>query len=237
MKKTTFGLAFVAALVATPTLAADLGRMPAKAPVYAPAPPPLLWNGFYVGAQIGWAWGNDHSREFVTATGALTGADPGFDPDGIIGGIHLGYNVQLSTIVLGLEGDFEASGVDGAVTNVFGVTTDFENRWQGSIRGRVGAAFGPTLLYVTGGVAFADLRYRYFVAGVTPAESFRDTKAGWTIGAGAEFAFSPRWSTRLEYRFTDFGRVTNASLVGSPNFSYRHDPEFHTVRLGVSYHF
>jgi len=122
------------------------------------------------------------------------------------------------------------------VTNVFGVTTDFDNRWQGSLRGRIGAAFGPTLLYVTGGVAFADLRYKYFTA-VTPVESFSETKAGWTLGAGAEFAFSPAWSARLEYRYTDFGSISNASLVGSPGFTYDHDPSFHTVRLGVSYHF
>jgi outer membrane immunogenic protein len=236
MKKTTSGLALVAALIATPTLAADLGRMPTKAPVYTPAPAPLLWNGFYIGAQVGYAWGDDHSEEFTTATGLATGADPSIDPDGVVGGIHLGYNYQMSSIVLGVEGDIEASGVDGSATNVFGVTTSFDNRWQGSLRGRLGAAFGPTLLYVTGGVAFADLRYRYSTA-ATPVESFSDTKAGWTLGAGAEFAFSPAWSTRLEYRYTDFGSITNTSLIGSPGFTYKHDPSFHTVRLGVSYHF
>jgi outer membrane immunogenic protein len=96
-------------------------------------------------------------------------------------------------------------------------------------------AFGPTLLYATGGVAFADLRDR--LTGPGGVETFDRTRAGWTVGAGAEWAISPAWSTRLEYRYTDFGNFTDVSAVAAPGFSYQHNPTFHTVRLGVSYHF
>lgn len=239
MNKTTSALALLAALIATPSMAADLGRMPPRAaPAYTPAPPPpLLWNGFYLGGQIGYAWGRSHAQQFVTATGVPTGFNPTFNTDGVVGGAHLGYNYQMSSLVFGVEGDLEGSGIKGNANFAAPATsTAFESRWQGSIRGRVGAAFGPTLLYVTGGAAFADLRHRLSV-GTGPVETFDQTRTGWTVGGGAEFAFSPSWSTRLEYRYSDFGNVSNVSTVAAPGTTYQYDPKFHTVRLGVSYHF
>ncbi|MBX6425288.1 MAG: porin family protein [Variibacter sp.] len=238
MKKTTVALAVAVAVGAAPALAADLRRAPPpQAPAYTPAPPPLLWHGFYVGGQVGYAWGHDRSEEFVTATGLPTGVDSGFNTRGVVGGAHIGYNYQMSGLVLGVEGDIEASGLRGhASVAAPDTSTSFESRWQGSVRGRIGAAFGPALLYVTGGAAFANLRHELSVD-PGPAERFDRTKAGWTVGAGAEYAFSPSWSTRLEYRYTDFGRLTDVSSEAAPGFSYRHDPNFHTVRLGLSYHF
>jgi outer membrane immunogenic protein len=247
MKKLTLALASTAAFLSAPALAADLGRMPAKAPVTAIAPPaPVYWNGFYVGAQFGYGWGNDHTQEFATATGLPTGFDRGFDSSGIVGGVHAGYNHQIGAFVLGIEGDFEGSGNSGGFTvgapvaaggigAAAGNGTDFNSRWQASLRGRVGYATGRTLIYATGGAAFADLGYSYFTPAVR--ETFRSTETGWTAGAGIEWAFAPAWSTRLEYRYTDFGQITNSSTVAFPGSTFQHDPNFHTVRLGVSYRF
>ena len=238
MKKLALAFASLAVLTAAPAFAADLRRQQAPQPQpYAAVVPPFLWNGFYIGAQVGYAWGRDRSEEFVSATGLATGVDPRFSTSGALGGLHAGYNYQFSNLVFGIEGDIEASGIRGAV-NVAAPNTsvDFDSRWQGSVRGRFGYAFGPSLFYVTGGVAFADLKHDLFV-GAGPVERFRRTETGWTAGAGFEYALSPNWSTRLEYRYTDFGQLTEASAVAAPGLSYRHDPNFHTVRLGVSYRF
>jgi outer membrane immunogenic protein len=114
--------------------------------------------------------------------------------------------------------------------------TDFEVQWQGSVRGRLGWAIDRTLFYATGGLAFAELQYTY-VSANTVFESFKDTRTGWTIGAGVEHAYTPNWTIRAEYRFTDYGSVTNNSLVAFPGFTYRHDPEFHAVRGYLTYRF
>ncbi|RUW97818.1 porin family protein, partial [Mesorhizobium sp. M2A.F.Ca.ET.037.01.1.1] len=37
------------------------------------------------------------------------------------------------------------------------------------------------------------------------ADSSSHTKAGWTLGAGVEYAFAQNWTTRVEYRYTDSG--------------------------------
>ncbi|MBY0361527.1 MAG: porin family protein [Phreatobacter sp.] len=219
---------------ATAAQAADLGspRMPIAGAVMAPA---FNWSGFYLGGQVGGVWFNDRTREFITATGIATGFNQGFNTGGITGGIHAGVNYQINNFVLGVEGDIEASGVSGGYTLPGGIGTRFRSNFQGSLRLRGGIAVDRALFYVTGGLAVAQMRYGYF----TPAiiENFTRTQAGWTVGAGVEYAFTPNWTARLEYRYSDYGRVSNASLVAFPGFTYRHNPRSHAVRVGVTYLF
>ena len=214
--------------------AADLGspRMPVASAVVMPT---FSWTGFYIGGQIGGAWMNNSTREFVTATGLASGFQRSFRANGLIGGIHAGYNYQVNNFVLGLEADLEAAGVSGGYTLANGNGTRFRENWQGSVRARAGVAVDRALFYVTGGVAFAQMRHSYF----TPAliESFSQTRTGWTVGAGVEYAFTSNWTARLEYRYSDFGRPGYNSTAAFPGFTYRHNPNEHAVRVGVSYLF
>jgi outer membrane immunogenic protein len=242
MKKFAFALASATALISAPALAADLGRPVYKAPPAYVAPPVTYWNGFYIGAQVGYQFGHVDQSEYATLGGPATGFGQGWSPDGVIGGGHIGYNFQFSgPFVLGIEGDFEGSGVSGSGTGggAFGVGTSFDSRWQASIRGRLGYAVGNALLYVTGGAAWADVRTRYFVPGAAslPGDTFNGTLDGWTVGAGAEWMFAPAWSARVEYRYTDFGRFSDVAPASFPAFDYDNRVDFHAVRLGVSYHF
>lgn len=233
MKKIALATTALFILSAGAASAADLAARPyTKAPV---AVPVFSWTGCYVGAQVGWQGKSDHTREYFTATGAYNGFDQGFDTSGVVGGGHAGCNYQMNNFVIGLEGDIEGADVTGGYRLANGNGTDFSVRWQGSIRGRAGVAFDRVLLYVTGGAAFADLRYTYFTPLVR--ESFTNGVTGWTAGVGVEYALNQNWSVRGEYRFTDYGSVTNNSLVAFPGFTYRHDPEFHQARVGVSYRF
>ncbi|MCC7347445.1 MAG: porin family protein [Variibacter sp.] len=238
MKKLAYAAASAIAIAAVaPAQAADLSRSYRQAPAYVAPAAPMLWNGFYIGGQIGYQWGGIGQTEFVTATGIGTGINPSWSPGGVVGGLHVGYNYQMGSMVLGVEGDFEGSGVSGTRTLAAPFTsTTFDSRWQSSLRGRVGVAWGQALLYATGGAAFGELRYRYQV-GAGPSETFSDTRVGYTVGAGIEYALSPNWSTRLEYRYTDYGSLTNASLVAAPGFSYTNRADFHTLRAGVTWRF
>ena len=53
-------------------------------------------------------------------------------------------------------------------------------------------------------------------------------KMGWTAGGGAEWAFQPKWSAKLEYLYTD---------LKHDNLPDWNAPKFHTFRVGVNYHF
>src|SRR4051812_10922712 len=127
-------------------------------------PPPKVgtftWTGAHVGLEGGWQWGKNaitiHSED-TSETGTVS-----INPKGAVGGVHLGYNWQIEKFVLGAEADGELSGVDGRYATDWNGSISLKSDWQASIRARLGVPAAPRLLiYGTGGVAFADLNYRY----------------------------------------------------------------------------
>jgi outer membrane immunogenic protein len=237
MKQFLLAGAAVLAL-ASAAQAADLGapRGPIAAAIVAPA---FGWQGFYLGGQIGHQWGRVGG--IACASGGFAFCNPfSTGVNGIVGGVHAGYNWQFNAFVVGVEADIELSGARGA--NEFaGLGGPYYQRsrgnWQGSLRGRLGVAADRALFYVTGGVAVSDYRYAFGFAPTSSAEfhTYSATRAGWTLGAGVEYAFTPNWTARAEYRYADFGTVTADDPVA--NSFGRHRLTTHTVRLGVSYLF
>jgi outer membrane immunogenic protein len=223
-------------------VAADLPSRYAPAPVVA-AVPVFTWTGFYVGAQAGYAWGEDSPRLYFNGenvTSALIGQDTDFDTDGFVGGVHAGYNVQFGSIVAGVEADIEAAGIEGDRTyTVLGtadtVSASSDINFQGSLRARLGVAFDRALIYATGGVAFANIENTYSAFGVS--RSFDDMQWGWTIGAGVEYAITNNLTARAEYRYTQYDNFNTRTDFIAANASVQQEPEFHTVRVGVSYKF
>ena len=143
----------------------------------------------------------------------MTDKADSFDVSGFIGGAHAGYNFQFGTFVVGIEGDVDFSGAEGDndfrangdVTTVGNLSLDVN--WQASLRARAGVAVDRFLIYGTGGVAFADadLDFEGTVDDVAFDSSDGQSFVGWTIGLGAEYAFTDNLLGRLEVRYTDFG--------------------------------
>jgi len=201
-------------------LAADL---PSYEPPPAPAPAPLFtWAGPYVGLEAGWGWG-----ESEVNIGGIN--DEQFDIDGWLAGGFAGYNYQFaSPVVVGIEADIEATGIDGDTTDpVFGAV-DTEVKAQGSLRSRLGYAFDRLLPYVTGGVAAAKPDADSTAVG----EADDDLEWGWTAGAGLEVAVTDRLFVRGEYRFTDLGDFDNDDDIGEVQ-----DLRTHSVRVGAGFRF
>jgi outer membrane immunogenic protein len=222
-----FLLPAAALAAAAPALAADLPRE--APPAYPPAVPLFTWTGIYLGGQIGYAWGTDTLTVFPFGFGT------NFTPNGVVGGGHAGYNLQLNQFVVGLEGDIEGSGIDRSFSPG-GALYATRVPVQGSIRGRLGVAFDRALLYATGGAEFAS-----FENSVTAFPGFDQnstTRTGWTIGGGIEYALTGNWSIRAEYRYADFGHFTDATpnTFGFGSFVNHHETE-NAVRAGASYKF
>lgn len=231
-------LALSTAAIAGAALAADLPR---KAP-----PVPVLvmpWDGLYAGAQVGYSW--------ARSSGVLTdlvGTNPipwSVAPQGVIGGVHAGYDRQFGNFVLGVVADVEA--VDhrrettlpgggfrfgGAAPNVRFVS---ELNWLASLRGRVGMPFGKTLVYATGGLAIGDVVTGYFPAGfpIPFLGTVTDVRPGWTAGLGVEHAFARDWTARLEYRYTELQSARNLVLANAAADDNRFNQQ--AIRLGVSW--
>ena len=185
------------------SLAADLPRKaPAAAPVY--PPPVATWAGCYLGGAVGVV--NNRVSGNVDFEGFSTGAS-GNKTGGIYGG-YLGCNLQSNNFVYGIEGDFSGIGGSGVSQGVLGIVSGAvvtsKPDWLSTIRGRAGLAFNNAMVYLTGGVAFADVKNSFFVPGF-PGVSTSNTRVGWTVGAGAEYMFTPNWIGRLEFLYADLG--------------------------------
>jgi outer membrane immunogenic protein len=229
----------IAGLSGVSAFAADLpARMYTKAPAYAAV---YDWTGFYVGGQIGYAWRDDQNTEFSALSGAPTGFSSKANANGVVGGGHVGYNIQTGPFVFGLEGDFEGAGIDGTGHRRFQdgpeLASHFDTKtdWEASFRGRAGYAVNNWLVYGTAGIAWADIKHDYVNGNGSSAGSFNNISTGWTAGAGVEAGFAPNWSTRVEYRYSDFGRLDN--VIGGFGPTENHKMTENAVRGGVSYHF
>jgi outer membrane immunogenic protein len=225
MKRVLLSGVALAALVSAAT-AADIPRR-VERQVAAPVPYVAVaynWTGFYVGINGGWGWG----------TGSLSGPPPTGDMDssgGLIGGT-VGYNWQNGQIVWGVEADIDWSGIETDSRRCgVGVRCSVNNDWLGTARGRVGLAMDRWMPYITGGVAFGDVS-----ASVTGFQGKSDTRAGWTLGAGVEYAIAAPWTAKLEYLYVDLGDFSCGRACGT---SGPDKVEFrsHIVRAGLNYRF
>ncbi len=191
-----------------------------------PPPPPFTWSGVYLGAQIGYAWGKDNVSWSGTANDLdLAAGSFGVGPQGAIGGAHLGWNIQPNSwFVFGIEASVDGTSLRKSVSvpladfagDTFGSMTATSNASvQGSVRGRLGIAFGRLLLYGTGGVAVTNYNTTYvdstgFFTGFPGTnDTISVTRAGFTAGGGIEYAITDNWSVRAEYRYSNFGHVTD----------------------------
>jgi outer membrane immunogenic protein len=226
-------LASVGAIaIAGSAFAADLGPPPT------PPPPVFTWGGLYIGGQVGYAWGSD---PIVVAT--VFGPPNAFfndKPNGVIGGAHLGFNLQIAQWVAGIEGTVDGTSLHGTRVSATGVTMTTREDVQGSIRARIGIALDRVLIYGTGGAAFTNMTNGYalgfpFLGGETDTK----TRTGWTVGGGLEYALTNNWSIRGEYRYSDFGRSTDYPfpfLTGGTVLFTHHLTE-NQVQFGFSYKF
>ena len=192
------------------------------------------WTGEYVGASIGYGWGNskldyDNSGYFAR-----------LDPSGFAGGIYAGFNRQLANgVVVGLEGDIQISGVGSSnVLGYFGGVDLFrrffsDQEWNAALRARLGYAADRFMPYVAGGLAVARYGHGETEHPIT-AFSLDATYLGWTSGVGLEFAATEKLILRAEYRYSDFG-----SRRFTPTANYPHvvDLKSSDLRIGVYYKF
>lgn len=204
--------------------AADLPVKAAPHAMFNPAPV-TTWTGFYVGGNIGYGWANA-DRNHPTTSGVTSET-----LDGIVGGGQIGYNWQTGRWVLGIEADMQGTDQkktgSGSVLGITYSTTDKVD-YFGTVRGRLGYAFGPWMPYVTGGWGYGKFESTGTILGTTSGGSV--SHSAWVLGGGLEWMFAPHWSTKLEYIYFDTGSMD----VGSGDTSTVHN---NIVRAGVNYHF
>jgi high affinity Mn2+ porin len=251
------GAALVALASSDAARCAELPLTPVpRAPTSAAVSPNAFdWTGFYLGGHMGYAWG----RSNFTATSIGRTAPP-FDgsldfsqePNGWFGtgsyfaGLQAGYNFMLpSRLVLGVEAD---AAFPSLIAGAQGIRTvqprdaTFEDDMliSGTVRGRLGYAFGNWLPYATAGFAWtfdraALTQFAPVDGRQTALERQLLWRLGWTIGAGVEFPFAPNWTVRAEYLFTRYDGH-GATFAGAAEHVDMSNLSASQVRLGLNYH-
>jgi outer membrane immunogenic protein len=178
--------------------AGDLTPLPAWAPS-ALYPVASYWSGAYVGAHIGGAWEN---AVWVNSFDELSDHA---EPVGFIGGGQIGYNFQIYSWMLGIEGDLAATSLVDRRLDAAGFTYGIQTNWVATVAGRLGYDFWGRLVYVKGGIAFANSRETVTDANGDTATGNIMTRTGWTAGVGVEFLLYGNWSARVEYDYLNFG--------------------------------
>jgi outer membrane immunogenic protein len=240
-------------LVATPTFAAD---MPVKAPRAAPVAVAAVynWTGFYIGGHAGYGWGETNSTILESSNAFPAGTVNKNEFDGVLAGGQIGLNYQTGQWVFGVEADFSWSDINGdnvhpAVNPVARQSeTHSEVSWVITLTGRLGITTGPALFYVKGGGAWADFDSQSQTINttngdITQATSGGETRFGWIVGGGLEYAFAGNWSAKVEYNYLDFGkeRVTRSgyNFVNDEPVTNQRDADthLHIVKFGINYRF
>lgn len=222
----------------------------------------------------------------ATSAAGASGSVPIGRNAGFIGGGQIGYNWQFSPAwVGGFEADIQGIGnhsgsgtLNTAITVPSGnftfgtdtintqITSTGRVDWLGTVRGRLGYLWTPTLLvYGTGGLAYGGVKastsitqsnndcvnfgFPCIAPNAATSGSISETRTGWTAGGGFEWMFAPQWSAKVEYLYYDLGSVTfsNGNLVTGGG-SLQPTPAIvasqstakfngNIARAGINYHF
>jgi outer membrane immunogenic protein len=253
MKKS---LLAVAALFSLSGVAAA-ADMPVKAPI--PTPGCANFGGFYVGGHGAWngyqTRRNDPNGYTSVGGPQISGTSYTESNNNFGGGVQAGYNFQGPgrCTLWGVEADWSwmnaKTSTDVELGNLVDHGVRSKANWVSTVRGRAGFVVENMLLYLTGGVAFADIqtefRHTHPVTPFADYVNFSDRRVGGAVGAGIEVALTNNLSLKSEVLYMNFGSWTHsysAPVVhfgAAPlnQFSFSFNDNVWSSRFGLNYRF
>jgi opacity protein-like surface antigen len=216
----------------------------------ATSPASYNWTGVYVGGQVGGGWGQ---TGWNSATGSFgSNATNMFAGEGTANGFAVGAqvsaNYQIGAWVTGVEADANWADLDGNAKCAtsektsegnIGFTCHTRIDALGTLTGRLGLTFGNLLVYGKGGAAWDSERHQASSGASGPTTlvfSGDDTRWGWTVGLGLEYAFTPAWTGKVEYDYLNFANKAVAFNDGLGNSSsVGLSQNVNIVKMGFNY--
>ncbi len=166
------------------------------------------WSGLYAGVHAGYATGTSDA-DFPLM--GIPSSDIGLD--GALYGGHLGYNFQFGSTLIGIEGGFSGSSINGSSGCLVIMACEREVEWLATIAARIGYVMDRTMLYAMGGIAWSEIATTVSLSGCTCLTG-SETNQGWLVGFGMEYAITARLAGRIEYVHVDLGSNTHALDAG-----------------------
>ena len=174
---------------------------------------------------------------------------------GFIGGFQGGCNYQFGWWVVGAEVDGMATNKEGQNFEVGLVpflgngranwVSQTQERWLVTARGKLGMTWwDKSMVYVTGGAAWAKIDTSEFLIGAQTGTGHQEsnTRTGWTVGAGYEYALGYGWSIKGEYLYVKFDDYTTFTQPPFGGFGLNIAPRSvklydNVIRAGMNYKF
>lgn len=176
------------------------------------------FDGPYVGVAAGW------DRSEIDDQILSRPLDAEASQDSFLLGGYAGYNYKATDrIVIGLQAAFSGAVDDEIQTTSLADQLTINPRYSFDLIARAGyLVTDDAFLYVRGG--YANTRVRTTLETINGTLSDSENLDGWLVGGGLEYALTRNISTRLEYRYSDFGND-------------RGQFDRHQTLIGVSYNF
>ncbi|EJF78313.1 outer membrane protein [Bartonella birtlesii] len=184
-------------------------------------------NGFIIGIDTDIMWSDKKDTKDISSSDITPSEEK---PKGVI----LEYSNGMSSRAESQE--------DISAVPIKKVHHTSKQKWFGATRVRVGFSVDRMMPYITGGVAYTQLRNIIASAEDTAAKSRtvdlsdwvcdeKKTMVGYTLGGGVDFAMTDNVIVRAEYRYSDFGKKKFG--YDKVEMSYKTND----FRVGVAYKF
>lgn len=212
--------AALAAIVATPVLAGGyVATVVETAPLAVIATEDsTAWTGPYVGVNLNYGEGKIKN-------------DNGTKLDGTVGAIRAGYDWQIGQAVIGLGAEYNFGNYEGTELHPVLPPIHVELKSVATVFARAGYAFNDKFLgYGLLGYTRAKLvnQFDAMPEWSIPADEYRETAKGATVGIGAEYRVNQNWSGYAEYAYTDFGKTKD-------EWEVKYD--LSQIKIGINYRF
>jgi opacity protein-like surface antigen len=206
---------------------------------------PSRFNGGYVGGNAGAVSYTALRQDRDVFSNGI--GDYSATGTGLTAGIQVGWDWQSCNALLGVVADWNWTNADTVQRQnpndafVSDQSIKAKMDWFSTIRARAGLVVDDTMIYVTGGLAAADIEttLTHRTVALNEQHRFSDTRWGFAGGVGAEFALSGGWSLNTELLYLQFSKNTDAFRSGiSPfvrNVSFENHNSAFVSRAGLNY--
>lgn len=206
-----------------------------------PAPSPCCtasWGGFYVSGSVGYGIASSEISHDIAVDDDDFSQNDDIASDGATGTIAVGYDRELSSVVIGVFADYTFGDLEGSGTltgpDDYTLSYDLDLKESWAVGARLGLTRSCcTMWYVTAGYTATEIEF---------AGDLSEDLDGYFVGLGVEQQIRAGWSMKLEYRYSDYEDVTlfdETTTACGTSCSQRIDAEtdVHAVRFGIAYKF
>lgn len=192
----------------------------------------LNWTGPYLGYNLGAGWNTQRISSAFAGDWNTTNI-------GFIAGIQGGYNYQIKSLLIGIEGEVDGISGSRSISSAPGpanmIRPTGQWNWAATVGVRFGYTFDNVLLFGKFGYGWVTqtLALSSPLALDVTTSFVSSTNGGELIGAGVEYAFpGSAWTAKLEYNYVV---MANRKYVVSVPNAVTVSPNLQMLKIGMNF--